>query len=216
MVSLFSQISLQPLTLLQAMKSGLFLSLLAATLTGSGIVHAVEFEADILPIFTNRCGKCHMEGKSKGSLSLELDKISREIGPSKSIVPGDSAKSELVKLMCLPEDDEDRMPPEKAAMPESEIGKIKTWIDEGAMLPGDKPKEEEKKAEEEKKPEEMAAPETWTSTTGTSVTATLIKVDAVRKSILLKMDDGKTIEVAIAKLDEDSKARARKYWEAHK
>lgn len=198
------------------MKSGS----LAGVLTGlmfaaGGVAHALEFQSEVLPIFSQRCGKCHMEGKSKGGLALDLEKISKEIGPSKAIVPGDADKSDLIKVMMLPQDDEDRMPPENAPMPENEIGVIKTWISEGAKLPTDEPKPDEKK-KEEAKPETAAAPEKWTSSSGTSITASLVRVDVARKAIVLKTEDGRTVEVPIAKLDEDSKARAKAFWESHK
>ena len=162
-----------------------------------------------------------MEGKSKGHLSLDAEKIGRKIGDKEVIVPGDPEKSSLVKVLLLKEGDDDRMPPKGPPLSESEIGAIKSWISEGAKLPDKKEKDKDKEKEKEKekpdeKPESASAPETWTSTSGSSVTASLVRVDAVRKVIVLKKEDGSTMEVPIGKLDEDSKARARAFWEKNK
>lgn len=196
------------------------LSLFVLIVFAGGQAHGVEFQTDVLPIFSSRCKDCHMEGKSKGHLSLDLEKIPRAIGSGKSIVPGDAEKSDLVKMLLLPEGNEDRMPPKGAPLSEGEIGKIKSWIAEGAKLPegaeGDKKPEGEKKADEKPKETAAASPETWTSVAGTSITATLLKVDPARKTIVLKREDGSTTEVPIAKLDEASRAKAKAFWDANK
>lgn len=202
------------------MKSGF--SLFVLTLLAAGGAQAVEFQTEVLPIFSSRCKDCHMEGKAKGHLALDLEKIPKAIGSSKAIVPGDAEKSDLVKMLLLPEGNEDRMPPKGAPLSEGEIAKIKSWIAEGAKLPGgagEEKKAEDKKPEdkpEEKAKEAEAAPDTWTSTAGTSITATLLKVDPARKSIILKKEDGSTAEVPIAKLDEASRAKAKAFWDANK
>lgn len=204
----------------QPTRSGFWVTLSVLALAGNGLLRGAEYQTDVLPIFTNRCKDCHMEGKSKGHLALDADKISKEIGSSKAIVPGEPEKSDLLRVLKLKEGDEERMPPKGPPLSEEEIGKIRTWISEGAKLPEADPKGTEKKEENKEKPEAKtegaAAPETWTSTSGTSVTATLLKVDPARKTIVLKREDGSTMEVPIAKLDEDSKARAKAFWEKNK
>ncbi len=80
---------------------------------------AVEYETDIFPIFKSKCSKCHMEGSSKGGVALDLDEITKEIGSSKAIVPGDTEKSDLFEKVTLPDDDGDKMPPEGKGRPMS-------------------------------------------------------------------------------------------------
>lgn len=110
---------------------------------------AVEFEADILPIFEKNCAKCHMDGGSKGGLSLDLDKVGRDIGSSKAIIPNDVEKSDLIERVSLPDDDGDKMPPEGKGRPLSSgnIAKLKEWIEAGAVVGDEKPemKEDDKK-----------------------------------------------------------------------
>jgi mono/diheme cytochrome c family protein len=195
------------------MKPGIFVTLSALTLAGGSLARAAEFQ-EVQDIFSRRCKECHMEGKSKGHLSLEAEKIARKIGDKEPIVPGEPDKSNLVKVLLLKEGDDDRMPPKGPPLSEAEIGAIKSWISEGAKLPDKKDKQDKEKADA--KPEPASAPEMWTSTSGSSITAALMRVDAVRKVIVLKKEDGTTMEVPISKLDEDSKARAKSFWEKNK
>jgi len=88
----------------------------------------------IEPIFERRCMACHKEGKSKGGLRMDsyelLVKGGKE-GPA--LVAGDSAKSNIIKRMLLPLEDEEHMPPEgKPQVEEQELMVIKWWIDQGA------------------------------------------------------------------------------------
>ena len=65
------------------------LSILPALAALHASVSAVEYEADIFPIFQSKCSKCHMDGSSKGGIALDLDKVIKEVGAGKAIVPGD-------------------------------------------------------------------------------------------------------------------------------
>jgi len=176
-------------------------------------LEAVEFETDILPIFSSRCGKCHLDGSSKGGLSLDLDRISREIGSGKAIVPGESAESELMELIQLPEDDDDRMPPKGRPLAEREITMIREWIDGGARV-GTEAEAEPKMADVTTGREEEEKMETWSDTEGRTLTASILRVDAPRRLVVLKLEDGTMAEVPIARLSEESRARAKEFWDA--
>ena len=76
---------------------------------------AVDFQTEIVPILKNRCGKCHMDGESKGKVSLDANLISKEIGDDGSIVPGDVKGSDLHWTMTLSPDDDLCMPPKGPA-----------------------------------------------------------------------------------------------------
>ncbi len=88
----------------------------------------------VAPILERRCLQCHQEGKSKGGLRMDSHELlikGSKNGPV--ITPGDIAKSHLVKLIELPPDDLDHMPPEGKPQPTpAEIAVIKWWIGEGA------------------------------------------------------------------------------------
>lgn len=94
----------------------------------------VTFDKDIKPIFEKSCVECHGEKKQKGK--LRLDTLANALKASengKSITPGKSADSSLVKAIArLVEDD--AMPPEGKGKPltNEQIGLIRAWIDQGA------------------------------------------------------------------------------------
>ena len=54
-----------------------------------GTLVAGPFETDIMPILKGKCAKCHLDGEAKGDLALDAGEISKVIGPSKLIRPGD-------------------------------------------------------------------------------------------------------------------------------
>lgn len=179
-------------------------------------VSAVEFEADILPIFEAKCAKCHMEGSSKGGLALDAVDIGKEIGEGKAIVPGDAGKSDILKLVSLPEDDEDHMPPAGKGAPlrDNEIAKLKEWIEAGAVVGGEKPamKEEEKPADGlTKRPDPIEG--NWTNREGKVITATLIRVEGASAVLLM---NGNEFKYPVANLTEADQARIRQFSEASK
>lgn len=94
----------------------------------------VTFAKDIKPIFDKACAECHGEKKQKGK--LRLDSLANALKASengKSVVPGKSADSSLVKAIARLNED-DAMPPEGKGKPltAAEIGLIRAWIDQGA------------------------------------------------------------------------------------
>lgn len=94
----------------------------------------VTFDKDIKPIFEKACVECHGEKKAKGK--LKLDTLANSLKASengKSIIPGKSADSSLVKAIARLNED-DAMPPEGKGKPltAEQIGLIRAWIDQGA------------------------------------------------------------------------------------
>ncbi|MEQ1840405.1 MAG: c-type cytochrome domain-containing protein [Verrucomicrobiales bacterium] len=177
---------------------------------------AVEFDADILPIFEAKCAKCHMEGSSKGGLALDATDIGKQIGEGKAIVPGDAEKSDLLKLVSLPEDDEDHMPPAGKGTPlrDNEIAKLKEWIEAGATVGGEKPamKEDEKPADGlTKRPEPIEG--NWTNKDGKVITATLIRVEGESAVLLM---NGNEFKYPVANLSVGDQTKIREFSEASK
>ena len=187
--------------------------LAAATWPVSNAV-SVEFESDILPIFSSKCAKCHMDGNSKGGVALDTEDIAKEIGSSKAIVPGDAEKSELVELVSLPEDDNDRMPPPDKGRPltEAEIGKIKEWIAAGAAVGGEEPAmTEEKPAPTSglaKRPDPIEG--TWTNKEGKTINATLMRMDGDKA--VLKMN-GREFPYDVNQLSSADQEKVRAFAE---
>ena len=184
---------------------------------------AVDYQKEILPIFKRQCFKCHGNEEAKGKLNLEEGEIEKHIKSSGEIRPGNAERSALYKSL-IEEDEEDRMPQKKEALPAEQIELIKTWIDEGAILAGgDAPKEGEKGEEEEKKPfaesaESSAKPGpvegSWTNTQGKTIQATLVSVTA--KDAILKLSTGKTVPYPIANLAPESQAKVKAFADAMK
>ena len=96
----------------------------------------VSYKKDVLPIFQNRCARCHgakdEEGEVVAEVSLILIEYKRlmlgsEFGPV--ITAGDPEDSWLLEMIT-----EGDMPPEGEGdkVPEEEIAVIRQWITEGA------------------------------------------------------------------------------------
>ncbi|MDF1824335.1 MAG: hypothetical protein P1U68_06815 [Verrucomicrobiales bacterium] len=172
---------------------------------------ALDYEADILPIFASKCAKCHLDGNSKGGLALDLEEISREIGSSKVIVAGDPEKSDLLELVSLPDDDGDKMPPEGKGRPmsDSEIATLREWIEGGAVVGDGEPtmtEAETPDAEKPQRPEPVAG--SWTNTSGKTIEATLIRVDG--SNAILRMGT-KDYPYPIAHLDGTAQATIKAF-----
>ncbi|MFN3409375.1 MAG: c-type cytochrome domain-containing protein [Limisphaerales bacterium] len=95
----------------------------------------VTFVADIKPIFDQSCVECHGPKKKKGGLRLDTRELALK-GASHGPVfkPGDSANSELVKLVARIGDEENWMPPIGKGKPltKEQVGLLRAWIDQGA------------------------------------------------------------------------------------
>lgn len=93
------------------------------------------YEDIIATILETKCANCHNENKTKGDLLLTNHPALLKAGKSGEIavVPGSLDQSELISRILLPEDDEDRMPPEgKPELTQNEIDLISFWVEEGA------------------------------------------------------------------------------------
>jgi uncharacterized membrane protein len=87
----------------------------------------------IAPILEEKCYGCHGKNKQKGKLRLD-DSASLIKGGKDGLIllPNNSAKSELIKRILLPVEDEHHMAPkEKTQLTEGEIAVLKWWIDNG-------------------------------------------------------------------------------------
>lgn len=97
----------------------------------------VSFSKQILPIFQNRCAKCHgaedENGEVRTEVSLSLLEYERVMVGSEFgtvIEAGDPDGSFLLDMITAGD-----MPPEGEGdkVPEEEIALIRTWIEQGAL-----------------------------------------------------------------------------------
>ena len=94
----------------------------------------VSFADDILPIFQNRCAKCHgapdEDGEPRLESGLNLLEYEKVIAGSEwgtVVEAGDPANSFLLDMIV-----DQTMPEEGDPVPEEEIALIRAWIEAGA------------------------------------------------------------------------------------
>jgi uncharacterized membrane protein len=91
----------------------------------------------VRPIFESKCISCHSPEKQKGKYRLDQPELALKGGSSgeAAIKPGDPMGSRLVKLITLPREHEDVMPPDgKEPLTAEEILTLVHWIQRGAAF----------------------------------------------------------------------------------
>ena len=177
------------------MKSRLILVFFCAPLA----VSAADFQKDVQPILEKHCYECHSEktGKKKaGYVFDDLETLKLDINPKGAIVPGKPAESHVFVVVSDP-NHEAHMPP-KGNLSDREIDKLRSWINEGAPLPGDAPVTAAAPA----KPEIL----NWTNFEGKTIQAGFVRLDG--EHVVLKMANGQEIPYPLAKLDKASQDQA--------
>lgn len=97
------------------------------------------FAEKVQPIFAAKCYSCHGPEKQKSGYRLDTPELALKGGKSgkPAIKPGDPLESHLVRLILLPPQHDDVMPPEgKQPLTSEEIMIIIDWIRNGAAYPG--------------------------------------------------------------------------------
>lgn len=106
------------------------------TLSNSGPAEdRTVVDAVILPIMQARCVSCHGPEKQKGKLRLDSYESMIATGESgePSFVPANLEKSDSLRRIALPVDDDDHMPPaKKPQMEAAEVEVLKWWVQAGA------------------------------------------------------------------------------------
>jgi hypothetical protein len=117
-----------------------------ATRAGADDAAAAEFfEKEIRPLLVEKCQKCHGGAKVRGDLRLtDRALVLKGGGRGPAAVPGNAAKSLLVE--AVEQRGELKMPP-KGKLSDSEIDRLKRWIDLGLPWPAADPARGEAPAE---------------------------------------------------------------------
>ncbi len=95
------------------------------------------FEKTVRPILEEHCFDCHGENSSKAKLRLDTTVGILRGGESGEpfIVAGKSAESYLIKRVTH-ENPKEVMPPKGARLTAAEVAVLRTWVDQGAKMPG--------------------------------------------------------------------------------
>lgn len=95
-----------------------------------------EFATKVLPLLTERCGKCHNPDKQKGDLVLTTkDGILAGGENGAVLVAGKPDDSTMLTNLLLPLTDDAHMPPEGKPQPTpEEIALLRAWIAAGAKF----------------------------------------------------------------------------------
>ncbi|MGE4618259.1 MAG: c-type cytochrome domain-containing protein [Planctomycetota bacterium] len=100
---------------------------------------ADTFNDRVQPILKSYCYECHGPEKQKSGLRLDLAVAAMADREFPTIVPGNVEESELIVRIILPDDDEDRMPPEGDRLTEEDVTILKNWIESGAHWSASEP-----------------------------------------------------------------------------
>ncbi len=102
-----------------------------------GATSAVDFQTRVQPIFAKHCVDCHGPDKQKSRLRLDTPQNILKGGNSGEpvLLPGRSAESHLIQLVTSADPDE-MMPAKGERLSAEQIELLKSWIDQGAQMPG--------------------------------------------------------------------------------
>lgn len=108
-----------------------------AVATAGPAADVADYQRHVKPLLRNKCYACHAALRQEGGLRVDTAAALLEGGDSgPAIVPGDAARSELVRRISAV-DESVRMPQEAAPLTPAEIDLISTWINAGATAPSD-------------------------------------------------------------------------------
>lgn len=96
------------------------------------------YTARVKPIFDANCARCHGGINRRGGLNLDTREGMLKGGHDGAVlVPGDPAKSLLVRLIRHegPADDPMPMPPKRPKLSDDDIAVVERWVKAGAVMP---------------------------------------------------------------------------------
>ena len=99
---------------------------------------ALVYDEVIVPVFAEKCWKCHSSSAKKGGLRLDSPEYIMKGGKNGKILTAhDPGNSELMRRLLLEKSHEEHMPPSgKTQLNAEELTLIKWWIDQGAPTKG--------------------------------------------------------------------------------
>lgn len=92
----------------------------------------VDFVKDIKPLLDERCLKCHSDEKPKSHFRLtNRDSALKGGDHGIDIIPGDSARSPLIRYVARLDPDIQMPPEDRGILTPAEVGRLRAWIDQG-------------------------------------------------------------------------------------
>lgn len=166
----------------------------------------VDFKKHVQPIFAKHCYECHSLSKKKekaGFVFDDIDRLAKDVGPGRIIVPKSLDDSDLIPIV-LGANGKKLMPPEgNDQLSEKEVTILKTWIEEGANLPGI---DIAKKMADSKRARPKT-PMNWTNKAGKALKATYEGMEG--EFVLLRTEDGKIYKYPLANLNPAGQIQAK-------
>lgn len=166
----------------------------------------VDFKKHVQPIFAKHCFECHSVAKKKekaGFVFDDVNRLSNDVGPGRIIIPKKVDESDLIPIV-LGSNGKKLMPPEgKDRLSTKEVETLKTWIEEGANLPGI---DIAKKMAESKRERPKTAMN-WTNKEGKALKATFEGMEG--EFVLLRTLDGKVYKYPLANLNPAGQIQAK-------
>ncbi len=125
------------LTALCALLAGLLPSQAAVDLSKlpPAATRPVDFGRDVRPIFEGTCWNCHGPKRAESGLRLDQRELSLKGGERGPVlVPGQSAESLLIHAVSGLHE-ELKMPKKGERLAAEQVGVLRAWIDQGAIMP---------------------------------------------------------------------------------
>ncbi len=183
-----------------------FLLLVPGLLRAQQGAPTVDFKKDVQPIFAKYCYQCHSVQKKKekaGFVFDDVQRLSHDVGEGRIIVPGKVEDSDLIPIV-LGVDGKKEMPPEGPKLSNAEVMKLRTWISEGASLPGIDIAAK-MAALKRQRPHEVM---NWTSKDGKVIKATFEGLQG--EFVMLRMQtDNKVYKVPLTRLNPAGQIQAK-------
>lgn len=96
----------------------------------------IDFKRDVQPILRDHCYECHAGTTEEGSLNLGIKARAFHGGDSgEAIVAGKSDESLLIQLVSGLDESRSMPPDGKVRLTADEVGRLRSWIDQGAAWP---------------------------------------------------------------------------------
>jgi uncharacterized membrane protein len=121
------------------LRAALWIIVLLLLISSCATQREISFQSDIYPILHDRCQQCHLPpggiGYVRTGLSLQsYDTLMQGTVFGKIIVPGDSQRSVINKLVEGRAGESMRMPHGEAKkLTADEIEELKLWVNQGAL-----------------------------------------------------------------------------------